>query len=485
VAILAICSARASLAQPSGAPPGAAGTPSSPAPPNDERTEQARRHFKNGIKLFQDRDFAGALAEFEASYKLKPGPASLQNIALSLKELRRYAEAANALDALLKRHSAELRDDETRAVKDALGELADLIASLVIVVTPAGANVTVDGRGISAAERAQGVRVGVGEHTISAEAPGYQRSEQIVRLASRERRRVELKLRLVSGLLSVETNDPEAAIAVNGKPLAFEHWRGTVPPGEHYVQVYKSTGFKPFEKRFEIAAGQSVEIEAPELAEAEEPEEADVPASAKPSMLLKQRGWYLLGTVGAMSPLTAPTYFDQQNADVSGGMIGVRGGYRLYTPIAVELMIEAGRNDVRNVVCKRPGDVATPECDGETEFDYDLGSVRLGPNLRLMSTADSLRFIGALGAGAVFHQLKTSGLPDGEREFKGADAYFLMEAGAQINFGHLLLEGTLSYYIEGTSNLGDNLGNAYEPAVLHMVAVGLRGGWSQWTPTKK
>ncbi|HEV8245416.1 MAG TPA: hypothetical protein VGP93_06600, partial [Polyangiaceae bacterium] len=45
--------------------------PAAPASPAQDPTEQARRHFRTGVKLYQDANYAGALAEFEASYTLK------------------------------------------------------------------------------------------------------------------------------------------------------------------------------------------------------------------------------------------------------------------------------------------------------------------------------------------------------------------------------------------------------------------------------
>src|SRR5688572_12729410 len=63
-----------------------------------EATAEARRHFKLGIKLYQDTNYPGALAEFEAAYAAKPGPGSLQNVALCQKALFRYREAAATLE---------------------------------------------------------------------------------------------------------------------------------------------------------------------------------------------------------------------------------------------------------------------------------------------------------------------------------------------------------------------------------------------------
>src|SRR5688500_12520230 len=90
--------------------PGPAATPSA-----GETTEAARAHFKTGTRLYQDQNFEGALAEFEAAYQLKPGPGSLQNVALCQKALFRYGEAVDTLTQLLTLHEAELSDAERAA----------------------------------------------------------------------------------------------------------------------------------------------------------------------------------------------------------------------------------------------------------------------------------------------------------------------------------------------------------------------------------
>src|SRR5450432_2289645 len=94
-----------------------------PAADAIDPTTEARRHFKIGVRLYQDTNYQGALAEFEAAYAAKPGPGSLQNVALCQKALFRYREAAATLDQLLSKHAAELSEGEQKAVRDAIAEL--------------------------------------------------------------------------------------------------------------------------------------------------------------------------------------------------------------------------------------------------------------------------------------------------------------------------------------------------------------------------
>ena len=75
---LALASPALRAAPPPAPAPSTSAAPSSAAsaPPaeNPEATAEARRHFKLGIKLYQDTNYPGALVEFEAAYAAKPVP---------------------------------------------------------------------------------------------------------------------------------------------------------------------------------------------------------------------------------------------------------------------------------------------------------------------------------------------------------------------------------------------------------------------------
>src|SRR5262245_56037951 len=101
--------------------------PTTPAPPEESaEVLAARRHFANGVRLYQDANYSAALIEFRAANELKPGAPSLQNIALCQKALFRYAAAAATLDLLLANHGSALPPAERDAVEAAKQELASL-----------------------------------------------------------------------------------------------------------------------------------------------------------------------------------------------------------------------------------------------------------------------------------------------------------------------------------------------------------------------
>jgi hypothetical protein len=132
--------------------------------------DQAKAAFLSGVERFRQEDWAGALTDFEASYRLNPLPEVLFNIALAEEHLGRRADALEALTRY--ERDAEARGALTPARRaDAERRVADLkqgLAMLTIVVVPADAQLVVDG-----SPRSNPVYLESGVHAIDARAPGF------------------------------------------------------------------------------------------------------------------------------------------------------------------------------------------------------------------------------------------------------------------------------------------------------------------------
>jgi hypothetical protein len=455
----------------------------------DPATVKARAHFQNGVKLFNSRNWQGALAEFDAAYRLRPGPSSLKNIALCQKELFRYTDAVDTLKKVLARHGSELSDAEKRSVEDAIAELGSLVGSVVLRVSPAHARVFLDGRLLNAADLATSIRLNTGEHVVVAEAPGYAKEARTIRVAGAQKDvPVELALVPNAGFVTITTKDPKAAIAIDGRALSFSTWKGPLPPGRHYVQVYRD-GFKQFEQAFMVEVGKSVEVMA-ELTPDEHPPAR--PGTPKP----EQRGLYALGALSAIGLRNAPAGLELDSNNVTGSSFGVRAGYRIWTPVGVELLLEGGKHQVEKACDEN---VTSRKCGTSNAFDrsFTLDSLRFGPNLRIMSAGETLRFTAVVGAGAVRHEIDldapdlneagaSEAMPGGNA--KGWDPYFLVEVGGQYNWGHVLFELCGLVFIDGASNARGSRddGKSWTPfedtGGLVMGGIGLRAGWTEWKP---
>ncbi len=474
------------------APPALADDDGSAA--TDAATRSARRHFQAGIKLYRDANYSGALAEFEAAYRDKPGPGSLQNVALSQKALFRYAEASHSLRLLLERHAAELDEREQAAVREAIAELEGLVGTLRLEVVPASATVSINGREVSAEEQKNGVKLNVGEHVIVAEAPGFARSSQVVRVAGQQAVQAQLSLRATSGFLQITTSDPAAAIAVDGQARGYQSWKGPVTPDvEHLVQIYRP-GYEAYEQSVRLSVGQTLRIDGKLGDRTDEdatpPTALDKPAAPPPPR--EPTGPYGLVALGVLSLNNAP--LDLQLSQASEGRslstLGLRAGYRLSEPIAVEAAVDVGHLRGSNACQKREDEEAC-----YVERDFALSSLRFGPNLRLFTRGEMLRFAVGLGAGAVVHRLELDAATSSDGEWlkggsaTGIDPYFSFELGAAFNYRHLLAELSVMAFIEGADNLSGDFDEHTEQGVfsdgtLPMLGLGLKLGYSAWAPRR-
>lgn len=470
-------------------PPAASGTaPPPPAPdPADLATTAARAHFKTGIKLYRDGNYPGALAEFEAAYELKPGPGSLQNVALCQKALFRYGEAADTLTRLLLRHGAELSPEERTAAELARDELKGLVGSIRLRVTPPEARVTLDGRPVSAAERMSSLRVNVGEHTLVAEAPGYARGVRTVRVAGgKEDVPVEVALEPVQGFVDVRASDPAAAIAIDGQAVALGRYVGPVTPSEdHLVQVYRA-GFEPYEERIRVDVGRTLVVDG----KLGQPQKDAAPGAPTPPGALPPPpdpkppvGWYALGSFNLQGTAVAPFDYSLNDARSLSGSAGVRAGRRLRAHVAVEGLFELGALSVRSAVFVPTEEEQAAGSEREPGIRYSIRWWRAGPNVRLMSAADTLRVTGGVGAGIVGHQLRQGAA----NRWAGVDPYFLLELGVAANWRRFLFGLDLFLLLDGTRAFEDVHraevdGRAAFPEgrMLSFVGLGVKAGYSEW-----
>ena len=485
-------------AQPGDTPPSP--TPNAPAESAAAAaTANARRHFHLGVKLYRDANYKGALAEFEAAYREKPSPSSLQNVALCLKALFRYAEAAATLRLLLGKHGEALSAAERDAMAKTVVEFEGLVGQLVLQVEPAEAELSLDGRPIPREERAHPIPLNVGEHTLVAEAPGFARHTEVVRVASQQERRLALRLRPVSGFLTVTANDPKAAIAIDDEPLAFHRWSGPVAPNvEHVVQIYRE-GFEPFEQSIHVEVGKSVELRG-ELGAPNGVIDEHAPLPAKPAApppLRGSAGYYGLVALSVVGLNDTPLNFEVSSTDANMSLpsFGLRGGYRLSESIAVELAFDAGRLEAKGACQPNPAPASDDACWARR--DFSLRSLRAGPNLRLMTSGEKLRFATGIGVGIVSHKLEiepaasagstSQDLHGGKAQ--GVDAYFSLELGAAYNYRHLLAELAVIAFIEGATGLRgafdtNEQRTVFSNGTLPMLGLVLKVGYSSWTPKR-
>jgi hypothetical protein len=137
------------------------------------------------------------------------------------------------------------------AVKISLKEL------LPVTLTPAGAELTVDGAPAVWEDKA--LAVARGEHKLHVAAPGFHEREVVVPAGARDL--VAITLEPIGALVSVDGAPVGAEVSVDGKvigtiPLSHEV---EVPAGEHTVEI-KKPGFLPFRTHANLAGNAPAQV---------------------------------------------------------------------------------------------------------------------------------------------------------------------------------------------------------------------------------
>jgi hypothetical protein len=187
-----------------------------PAVESDAPKQEAARRFEHAIKLYEEGDYALALAEFERVYELVPDYRVLYNIGQVNIQLGRYARALRTLREYVSRGGSELPAQRRSAVQADLDSLVGRTASIEVDVRPAGAELFVDGTVVGKSPLAEPIVVDVGERTVQARLTGYSTRAQTLTLAGGDRRRVDLTLEPDAAPLPA----PPPATAAPQGPLA-------------------------------------------------------------------------------------------------------------------------------------------------------------------------------------------------------------------------------------------------------------------------
>lgn len=221
---------------------------------------EARELFQSGASMFQMGNYDGALTEFQASFRLRPAPVVLFNIAQVLKLLFRYDEAIEAYERYLEL-DRNATADRREAVHDTIRELRRAIAPVTIVVEPADAEVRVDDRPVGRSPLTRPLSLAPGTRRITASRDGYAAETREIEVLSGRALEVRLVLEPESrGTAELVVEAPEgiadARVSIDGDDVGTPPVRRAVSVGGHTVEV-RADGFEPFVREIVVAPGQT------------------------------------------------------------------------------------------------------------------------------------------------------------------------------------------------------------------------------------
>jgi hypothetical protein len=227
-----------------------------PAAPEDPKLEEAKRHFQQGVALYNDGNFSAALAEFEATYAAHPTTGVLYNIGLTQKSLFRYGESIKTLERYLKEAGATLPPERKHEVEQLVAEMRALLADVTLGGLPDGASVMIDGRTIGTAPLpVQGIAAG--NHTIEVTADGYVPLKKDITVAAGIPLTLKLAMKVIprTGTVHVTVFQKNAKVAIDGHNLGLPPVDAELGIGGHQMEV-SAPGWLSQRQELVIAGGQ-------------------------------------------------------------------------------------------------------------------------------------------------------------------------------------------------------------------------------------
>jgi hypothetical protein len=233
-----------------------------PAAPTEAARQEARDRFDRGLKLFNDGDNAGALAEFKRAYDLIPNPLVLYNIGLVYSAMGRPVQAVDALDRVLATQGALTGDRLARATQTRDDQAARI--AKVSVVTSVPATIELDNVEVGRTPLTAPLSVAGGVHVVGAVASGYVPTRKEVTVASGATVDVKLELVEMQGRVAhvtVKTHLPGAAIVIDDQVVGKTPLQNslTVAPGAHKVELRRE-GYSSARDSLQLGDGAEGEV---------------------------------------------------------------------------------------------------------------------------------------------------------------------------------------------------------------------------------
>jgi tetratricopeptide (TPR) repeat protein len=192
---------------------------------NEASSGDAGKHFRHGVQLYGEADYAAALVEFKRAYSIAPSSATLYNVGETQFQLQDYAGALRTFRRFLgefgpnESHRAEI-ERNVEILRTRVGHVS-------VTTTPSGADITLDDQPVGKTPLAEPLLVSVGHRKLVASMAGRSPVTWYVDVAADDEVSVTMQLPLLPGAASAgatsarspsdrsatQTHDPTLRIA--------------------------------------------------------------------------------------------------------------------------------------------------------------------------------------------------------------------------------------------------------------------------------
>lgn len=167
--------------------------------------------YNNGLDAAKQGDWDKAYEAFSAAWRVRQHPQIALNLGRAALKTARHGEAAEYLAFFLRETKDQVENQDRALVQELLIEAKQKVATLIIKVNRAGAEVVVDGNVVGQAPLARDLYLDPGSHTVEARL-GKERAAPItVDLSAGQSRQLGLSFEKTSDAAPLPSGAEEAA----------------------------------------------------------------------------------------------------------------------------------------------------------------------------------------------------------------------------------------------------------------------------------
>jgi len=215
-------------------PPPAAEVQASPS-----KVAEADARFTRGVELFNEGDYAAALAEFHWAYNIEPHYAVLYNIAVCYVKLGRYVDALTYYNRYLEDGGSNIPQTRLDQVKEEITYISSLMGHVMVKANLDGVVILVDGKESGKTPLAAPLFVPAGPHDIELAIAGWLPVKDEITIAGGAsiEKSYTLQKDKRSSTVTIIATAPHAKVYVDGSEMGKSPWTGDLAVGEHEVKV--------------------------------------------------------------------------------------------------------------------------------------------------------------------------------------------------------------------------------------------------------
>jgi hypothetical protein len=234
--------------------------PSLSAQTSETARNEARERFDRGLRLFNQGDAAGALAEFLRANELSPHPLVLYNVALVYEALAKPVQAVDTAERVLSQ-PGNLSTDRVAKLQSLRTEQAARIGTLELVVNAPGAAVDLDGEAVGTTPLSGPVRLATGSHLLSVISRDHLPVRRTLLVASGAKLVETINLEPLNGRLAhltLVTRVPDAQVLVDGQPAGLTPLPASLAlaPGTRQIELVRA-GYQTARQSVQVGEGSS------------------------------------------------------------------------------------------------------------------------------------------------------------------------------------------------------------------------------------